>query len=455
MDPARQKIAGDCFRRGNEALEARNFKFAVEMYRTCVQIDPGNLTYRQLLRGAEKKSHNDNGIGAGGLSKMKVKSAKSTAAKAIKKEEWTDAENAIEEGLVLNPWDVELNQMLAKVAAERENLGIAEFAIQSAVVADPENDKLLEEFANVLQARNKFDDASKIWSKISSLRPNDGEARAMISRMSVLNTQHRGGYESAKGTKDVKLAEAAFNKKINQSQKDEQNEEDKLQRLIRKDPSDIASYLKLAGIMVAEKRPQEAYDVLKQALEQEPENAGVIEQQQKVELELRRKKVRDLMDAATDEEGKEKLLTARKQLLKRELEIYGDWEKKHPKDMEIKFELGSRLMQVKRFKEAIPLFQKASQSPKYKTRAFVGLGKAFIQDKKLPLARAQFERALPDLNTDNDADTYIEAHYLLARVCQELGDTEKAEEYYGEVIVADYDYKDARERLEALQASGA
>ena len=61
------------------------------------------------------------------------------------------------------------------------------------------------------------------------------------------------------------------------------------------------------------------------------------------------------------------------------------------------------------------------------------------------------ERAVPDLNVEQDEELFKEAHYLLSRISEELGDKETAEKHYGEVLVIDYEYKDARERLEKLQ----
>jgi tetratricopeptide (TPR) repeat protein len=76
----------------------------------------------------------------------------------------------------------------------------------------------------------------------------------------------------------------------------------------------------------------------------------------------------------------------------------------------------------------------------------------FYKDGKLSLAKGQLERAVPDLNHDRDPKLFKEAHYNLARILEELGETEKAEQHYGEVLVVDYDYRDARQRLERIQA---
>ena len=445
----KKKIAADCYRRGTDALNAKNFPFAVEMYQTCAQLAPGNLMYRQILRGAERKMYGDNGTGAGGLSKLKISKAKSAAKAAVKKEDYEAADKALEEGLKLNPWDPQLNYELAQVARKQDHLEVAEFAMGIAVQADPNDDDMLEAFADTLCDLNKYDQASKIWSKISELRPNDGEARANISRMSVLNTQHRGGYEDADNTNDVRVKEAEFNKKLNKDQQTEQDEIGALERAIRKSPKETQNYSKLGDLLADRKEYQKAFDVLGEGLKIDPGNAGLVEEQQKIELTLLRKSVRDLQEGG----DKDAIMQARKTLLRREIEIYSDWVKRRPQDMDVKYELAQRLMQIKKFQAAIPLLQKATQSPKHKAKAYVGLGRAFIQDKKLSLARGQFERAIPDLNSETDPDTFIDAHYLLGRVCEELGETEKAEDYYGEVLVHNYEYKDAKDRLERLQSS--
>jgi hypothetical protein len=111
-------------------------------------------------------------------------------------------------------------------------------------------------------------------------------------------------------------------------------------------------------------------------------------------------------------------------------------------------------MQKQQWALAIPLLQKSSQDPRLKKMAHVSLGKCFVYDKKPQLARGQFERAIPDLNFDQDPELFKECHYLLARVCEELRDLPAAENHYGEVLAVDYEYRDTNERHEKLQGGG-
>jgi tetratricopeptide (TPR) repeat protein len=142
------------------------------------------------------------------------------------------------------------------------------------------------------------------------------------------------------------------------------------------------------------------------------------------------------------------------ELLKRELQIFSSRTERYPKDMNLKLELADRLMRVKKWPQAIPHLQKATQDTRLKAKALFMMGKCFMHDDKLSLARGQFERSLPELNSETDPKLFTEAHYLMGRVCEELGDTTTAEKHYGEILVVDYEYKDTLKRLEALQGGG-
>jgi len=165
---------------------------------------------------------------------------------------------------------------------------------------------------------------------------------------------------------------------------------------------------------------------------------------------------RDLArEAAVDEAGKKNVDNLERELVKRELEVLLSREERYPQDMRIKMEIALRFMKFQKWPEAIPRLQKASQDSRLKGQALARLGMCFYRDGKLSLARGQLERAVPELNHERDPKLFKEAHYNLARILEDLGDTAKAEQHYGEVLVVDYDYRDARQRLENLQSGAA
>src|SRR4051794_2742517 len=69
---SKNQWANDCYRKGVEAMNKKNWDLAVEMFGMCVKLVPDNMGYRQHLRGSEQKKYNDNGTGAGTLAKTKL-----------------------------------------------------------------------------------------------------------------------------------------------------------------------------------------------------------------------------------------------------------------------------------------------------------------------------------------------------------------------------------------------
>ena len=96
-------------------------------------------------------------------------------------------------------------------------------------------------------------------------------------------------------------------------------------------------------------------------------------------------------------------------------------------------------------------FNSPSQDSRLEVKALVSLGKCFMQEKKYPLARRQFEKAVPKLSQHEQAEIFKEVHYWLGRLCEASGDADTAEDHYGEVLAVDYEYKDTLQRLEELQ----
>jgi len=449
------KWAGDCYRRGNDAMQKQNWDLAVEMFSSCVKFVPDNLLYRQFLRNSTKKKYSDNGKGAGTFGKTRLMGIRSRIKKARTAENWEEASKAIEEGLYINPWDVQLNVELAEVSLQLDRGEIAKFAYMEAIKADPKNKSHLVALAELLRDRSEYDEAIKAWEHVSRLDPQDLTAMRKITELQTEKTTHRGGYETAEKTRDVMANRiAASAGKASQSAAPGESQEADLKHAIRKAPDVIENYLKLASYYKNTKKLQESHDILVKAVEVSQNDPSVREQLEDAELLLLKYALEDAKHKANQggsDEDRKKAAELSIRLRDRRIEVLTARVERYPSNLSLKFELAQLLMQLQKWTQAIPLLQKSSQDPRLKGKAFVALGKCFVYDKKLPLARGQFERAVPDLNVETEPETFKECHYLLARVCEEIGDGPAAESHYGEVLVVDYDYKDARVRLEKLQ----
>jgi len=450
------KWAGECYRRGNDAMQKQNWDLAVEMFSTCVKLVPDNLLYRQFLRNSTKKKYGDNGKGAGTLAKTKLMGIRSRVKKARSAEQWNDASKAIEEGLFINPWDTQLNIELAEISIKQDRGEIAKFAYIEAIKTDPKNRTIYESLASLLDDRAEYDEAIKVWEKIHQLNPADMTPARRITELQTKKTTHRGGYEDAERTRDVMTNKGAAAKPGASYAPGESMETD-LKHAIRKEPEKVEPYLKLATYYKQSRRLKESFATLQKAFEVSKSDPGVGEQMEDAELAMKKSDLDEAKDKANksgDVEDRKATAALSVELRDRKIEVLAKRVERYPSNLGIKYELAELYMQLQKWTQAIPLLQRSSQDPRLKGKSFVALGKCFVYDKKLPLARGQFERAVPDLNSDTDPETFKECHYLLARVCEELKDFPSAEKHYGEVLVLDYDYKDAKNRIERLQGGG-
>lgn len=449
-------MASDCYRRGVEAVEKQNWDLAVEMFGMAVKFVPENLTYRQLLRGNQRKKYNDNKSGAGALAKSKLMGIRGRVKKAKAKGEWDEMDKVCEEGLALNPWDVQLNLELSEAAKAREFMEVARFALQTAWSIDQTNKQISWQFAELLEERGEYDEASKVWERICKLDPNDGNARSKLTGSHTKKTLDRGGYEEADSTKKV-MAGRTPGKPSTESAAPGESQESDLKHAVRKEPQKVEHYLRLADYYKREGKLDEAHAALEQGLQVSGNDANIREQVEDVEL-LRMHKNVEIAKERANESGDD---TARKnaadlsrEYQKRRMEVLVRRVERYPQDLNIKYELAQIFMIFQKWPQAIPLLQQASQNKRLKVRALVNLAECFIHDKKLALAKSQVQRAAEEINAPDDPKLFVKAHYMLGWIHEQLGDKPAAENHYGEVLVVDYEYKDARERLEKLQGGG-
>lgn len=452
----KKKLASDCYRKGVEAMEKQNWDLAVEMFGMCARFVPDNAMYRQLLRKSEYRKYNDNKSGAGALAKSKLIGIRSRIKKAKAKEEWEEVDKACEEGLAVNPWDVQLNVELGEAAKARDYSDVARFSFLEARNLEPSNKQINWQLAELLEERGEYDEASKVWTHICKLDPLDGIARSKLTGSHTKKTLDRGGYENADTTRQVM---AGRNPKSGDLAAPGESQEADLKHAIRKEPQKVENYLKLADYYKREGRLDDSHATLETALQVSGDNPNVREQFEDVELLRMNKNVELAKERAAsgDDDARQHAVALATEYAKRRLEVLSRRVERYPQDLVLKFDLAELLMSsfFGKFTQAIPLLQQASQNKRLKSRALIKLGQCFIKDKKVSLARGQLERGLAEVNAPEDPKLFVEAQYLLGRVCEELKDLPAAEKHYGEVLVWDYEYKDARARLEKLQGGAA
>lgn len=458
----KRRIALECYKKGNEALAKHNFDYSVEMFGKSVMLVPDHLHYRQVLRGSECKKYRDNGTGAS-MAFVRAAGARTKSKKARMQKNWHDLDRAGEEGLTINPWDAHFNADVGDAAAHLSYGEVAVFAYEMAVKADPKNKDYLRALARAYEHRSRYAEAISIWEKVRALDPLDTEARSKITGLNAENTIKKAGFDK----ENVKLPEVVqgYEQSVkgdavdpNAAAAPGESAEDDLRHAIRKDPANVGNYLKLAELYRKELRFEESIAIYEKALQATGGDPNVRERMEDVQLDLGRRN-RDLIkQTAANEPGnaglQQQYLDVKKELLQQEITVFSARVERYPQDLRLKSELAQRYYDGGKSALAIPLYQQAAKDPRLEAVVRVSLGKCFLKERKNDLAEFQFLKATEKLNPQDHLKVLLECHYYLGRLAEESGRKPEAIKHYNEVISLDYDFKDARTRMEKLQGEG-
>lgn len=461
MSADKKNLASQCWKVGTEAMNKQNWDYSIDMFMKCVKFVPDNLVYRQTLWGVLSRKYNNNKSGAA-MAGMKLMGVRGRIKKAQMQKDWAALDASTLEGQCVNPWDIGL---LSECAVACQNIGYQEAAVfyyQKAIEFEPNNKGNCRALAELLETRGEYTQASGLWDRICKIDPMDGEARTRANQAATKHVIDRGGYEDAENTKGV-MADHEVQKRLKTgtgkpgevADGPGMSEEADLQRAVRKEPDNKDGYLKLAQFYRRSGKLDDAQQFYTKALEVSGGDPNIRELVEDCDLDLMRKNVTMAKERAAskpnEEAIKKKYDELKRELRLREMEVFRIRVERHPSNLQIKYQLAECFMAEKKYAEAIPLYQQASQDTRLETKALYQMGMCFMQEKKYPLARRQFEKAVPKLNAHEMKDLFLDVHYWLGRLGEAASDKDNAESHYSEVLAVDYGYKDTLARLEKMQ----
>jgi tetratricopeptide (TPR) repeat protein len=158
---------------------------------------------------------------------------------------------------------------------------------------------------------------------------------------------------------------------------------------------------------------------------------------------------RDLRDRG----DKKAAMAAAREQLQFELEVFSERAVNYPTDMNLKYELGRRQFAASavdsaKLDDAIASLQQARREPRRRIQAMILLGQAFARKQWYQEAADTYEALLEE---DLGEDQVKEARYFLGDALENMDRAGQAEEQFSRVAQIDYNYKDVRERLDALR----
>ncbi len=455
-NPQQLKKAQSYFHHGNEAAGKGNFDYAISMFREALKILPGDLNYRQALRGVQRKRFNNDPAKVGGLAKARVKTMRLGSRGNKSKGKWAELMESCEDALAHNPWDVGASRDAAEAA---EGLGfpvLAKWLLDSISAQAGEDADYFRHLGRVFEINHDFQRAIQCWERVRKLAPADENALRQINALSANATIARSGmgqaaFKSPAGKPDAEVE--SFSPDAEELAELAMAPEQRFLAQIDAHPERVGPYLELSDHFRMQGRLSDAEKVLSRGLKAIPDDTVLEMARAEVQISLLHKAIEawgarsaknpDDLDAKAKHEKLQGMLNDF------EIKEFRRRAAQRPEDLTLQLQLGIRLARVGQHDAAIAAFQQARSSPELRVQALLQAGVSFEANGVLKLAERHYADALK-IADPAEAATLLELNYRLGRVAEAQGDTHQAEEHYNEVAAHDYGYLDVAQRLRGL-----
>jgi tetratricopeptide (TPR) repeat protein len=446
------------FDRAKTVAATGNFDYAIDMYIEGLNREPFNVTEHEALWQVGFNRKLKGGKPAGGLLGPKLPFKGKTPKEALLNHEFLLAKDVSNISAMLaiirNAVILELKDVVMWVGPK---LLKANESSKS-----PKKD-LYNELADIYEKMEEFEQASGAIRAAIKLDPQNMELIARAKDLSAKETLQKGKYDKGASFQDS-IRDKEQTKKLLQEDNLNRSEEYRLQAVAtakadyEKNPMElqvISKYVKALADMDDEQYENTAMDVLRKGFEETK-----IYRLKATIGDLRMKqfsrRLRTLADAVkanpADTDAVHKYEQLRKERLTFELGEFTERAENLPTDMAVKYELGRRLWEAKRYDDAIVALQEAQQNPRHRVDALHLLGRSFLQQGMKPEAVETLKKSIEEYDLAPTGDKTSKAlHYWFARALEANNNLAEAIQNYSKIIRWDIGYLDARKRLNDLR----
>lgn len=440
------------------ALQRGNFDYVIEITAQVLKQEPGCLPVRRLQRAAlVKRAESKNKF----LSKAMGSVTMAGFMFASKKDPAKALENA-EKLLVADPMNIGALKSLAEAATVLGLMETAAFAWEAIRDIQPKDHDTLVSLANAYIDARMHREAVRVADDLLKLRPQDGDALALMRKASVAQTMDKGKWESQSSfrtklkdeSQAVSLEQAS--KVVTSAEMSERLIEEAKERLA-KEPQNLNHYRTIIDGYRRIDNPASALDYVKKArlLPSAAGDATLEKLQSDLTIAVLDKRVKALAAQAeaapADGALKEQLAAARTELTKVKIDDARSYVEHYPNDYAARFTLATLLYETGDYQNAIANFQQAQKSPKVRISALGGMGKALKARKMFDLAVQQFQTAKAELPTMDDLKKDV--IYQLAECYEGMGRSEDAITEYKLIYSEDIGFRDVADKINAFYSS--
>lgn len=458
--------------RAMSAFELRNYGYTISLISNVLKTAPNFLDGRKILRRAEIANTKGKKTSLGGSLSGSLSSLSFTGKGAIKKDP-VQAMELAEKTLENDPFNRAANDLLKDASRAAGYPEIALFALETLAEGNPKDTKILHELGEAYTKIGRSDDAVNTYNRILEMNPADLTAVKMSKDAAASATMQKGGWETAKSYRDVmkNSAEAISLEQKSRVVKDVGMIDNQLVDLTvqyEQNPENIDIVRKMAVLFFDKFEITGTAEDLELTIQWYEYTSGLAKgadpavARKLSDLLMQRQDlaIKNLEDwFAQGGDHHEEAAQYREELerLKREraasqIDEARKRVERNPTDLQLRFELGERLLESGNFTDAIPELQRARQNPNVRLKAMSLLGRCFVQKGMLDMATTQFEGAAAEMSAMDNVkkDTLYELGVLYER----MGQSEKYIKCMKDIGEVDYTYKDVSTRIERFYSGG-
>ena len=459
VSPEVLQMAKSCFDGADEAARRGNCDYAIALYLQGLRYTPDEVErgHKPLHEAALRLKAAGKSKGwASKVARMKANVLQMTGKK---KEAFFEQERAM-------AGSPESHVDLAVLAQAAQNLSLnktAVFFADQALEAGKRSQKLTEtacvQMGDIYEANELYRRAMFALQDAEKLDKTQSGRHMKRIRDLAARTTIDSGLEDAdtfhERIKDAAFASDSAKQKVVTAEDEMVERAEQMAEDLEKAPNDVNLMLAIGDMYARAQHDEEALKYYRKARTA----TGGAEYRVKVKMDdLRmrqfRQQIRAIDEALAADPDNEETKAKHQDLIDKrnqfELAVYQERSEEYPTDMTVRYELGLRLYRCGDGDKAIGAFQLSTRDPKRKILSLNMLGKCFFQRRLYQEAAAQFQAAIDNYEIEGDP-MWKELRYNLGLTYEATQNTEEASNCYSQIVMADFQYRDAAKRLQELR----
>ena len=427
--------------KAQQAVQAKNYKYAVSILKTLVKRVPGFLEGRKLLRACAVKSAPEGGHKSSLFGGIRMTTSRKDPESTL---------GNVEDTLENDPYNIAANEALFAAANELGLTDLASFAMETICQGQPKPKKHLHLLANHYIQNEKFAEAADAYRRILEFDRADPIAVRGEKDCAARASMKQGNWEGSGDFRTKMKDQNATNElesqdKMGMTRAELEAKLAALSNEYAANNADLRVVKEIASVYEQMEDYGNAYSFYAYAFELSGQsdvalNDHAVEMHQKAMTAEIEQLEQVLAADPSNEEAKAQLAERKKVVAEAVVADAKARVDANPADAQLQFKYGQALFDADRYSEAIPALQRARNNPNLRIKAMLMLGKCYHSKNMIDMAIRQLEEANGELIAMDE--TKKEILYNIGLLYEESGNKEKALENFKVIYEVDYGYHD-------------